>query len=239
MTNQPGSGWPQGPPPQGPGPTPPAWGAQQLPPGVPYPGQGPQYPNQSQQPRPSAMVPSGFDPRRALGEAPPASVSINQFAPPPNRTPLLVTIVAMVTLVLVIGGGIYLRSQPAAQPSPSPSASPTASTGPGHPFDTPTGQQRGRWEILDQTWTDEGLQLQLRIYSDNGPISFSFVAFANASTQVIAPTSSPRSPDIRTGTATPSKPITGYVFFPMPHEDGTIILATGAGLQMSALPVKA
>ncbi len=236
MTDTPGNGWPGGPPPQGPGSTPPNWGAQ---PGNGYP-QQPYTPPQHNPRQPAGPQPGtpGFDPTRALGEAPPQSVSIDQFKPPsPNRTPLLVTIVALVALVLVISTGIYLRSQPAA-PSPSASTSQSVPAGPGQPFDTPNGLQKGRWEILEQKWTDEGLQLHLRIYSDTGPITFSFLAFANASTEVVDPTSSSMSPDIRTGTASPAAPVTGYVFFPMAREDATIILATGSGRQMSALVVK-
>lgn len=250
MTNTPGNGWPGGPPPQGPGSTPPGWGAQPWPPAAqpPAPQQYPpqqyppqQYPQQQYPGPPGATQPTGpqasrFDPTRALGEAPPQSVSINQFAPPPNRTPMIATIVALVVLALVIGVGSYVRSQPA-QPSASPSATPTASAEPGQPFSAPGGQQ-GRWQILDQKWTDEGLQLQLRIDADSAALSFSFIAFANASTTVVQPTASSASPDLRTGTAAPGRPATGYVFFPMPREDATIILATATGRQISALPVK-
>lgn len=216
-------------------------------PGQPYPGQpdpGRQYPGhqpyagQPGQPGNPGGDP-GFDPRQALGEQPPTPVSIDQFAPPPNRTPLLITLAALITLVLVIGGGIYVRSLPSGEPSPGASATPTATAaGPGHPFTTPDGRQNGRWEILDSTWTDEGLQLQLRIFSDRGSIAFSFMAFSNASADIVTPTSSPRSPDIQTGTSAPSRPTTGYVFFPMPKGDATIILANGSGRQMSALAVK-
>ncbi|MFT3970001.1 MAG: hypothetical protein QM695_06915 [Micropruina sp.] len=180
----------------------------------------------------------GFDPRQALGAQPPAPVSINQFAPPPNRTPLLITIVALIVLVVVIEGGIYVRSLSSAEPSASAGPTTTAPAGPGQPFTTPDGRQDGRWEILESTWTDEGLQLRLRIHSDDGSISFGFMAFSNASTDLIRPTSSPRSPDIRMGTATVQQPVTGYVFFPMSKGDATIILANGSGRQMSALTVK-
>lgn len=251
MTNTPGSGWPGAPPPQGPGSNPHQWGTQ---PGGraahdPYQPGHPPYPPPQQPPQPQQQNPypygapdphaaPGFDPRRALGEQPPASVSISQFAPPPNRTPVLITVAALITLVLVIAGGIYVRSLPGADPSPSAGPSQSASAGPGHPFTTPDGQQSGRWEILDSAWTDEGLQLELRIHSDKGPITFSFMAFANASTDLVTPTSSPRSPDIRTGTASPARAVTGYVFFPMARGDATIILANGAGRQMSAQLVK-
>lgn len=244
MTNQPGNPWPGSPPPQGPGSTPPSWGPPGWQPGG---AQRPEQPQYNQQPAdnqhpPSNQYnqggsPSGFDPTRAMGEAPPTPVSINQFAPPPNRTPLLVTLVALLALVLVIGGGIYLRSQ-RTQAAPSPSPSSSAVTGPGQPFETSTGQ-KGRWEILDHTWTDEGLQLHLRVYADTSAISFTFLAFANASTQVVDPSTSPKAPDLRTGTVKATESVTGYVFFPMPHEDATIILASGTGRQMSALPVKA
>lgn len=180
----------------------------------------------------------GFDPRRSLGAQPPASVSIDQFAPPPNRTPMLIILAALITLVLVIAGGIYVRSLGTSEPSAGPTPGRTTAAGPGHPFTTPDGQQSGRWEILDSAWTDEGLQLELRIESDKGPITFGFMAFANASTDLVTPTSSPRSPDIRTGTASPARSTTGYVFFPMARGDATIILTNGIGRQMSALAVK-
>lgn len=239
MTNTPGSGWPGSPPPQGPGSNP-GWGAPTGNGGqnLQYPGQPQQYPGQPQhypgqpQPAPSA----GFDPQRALGEPPPARVSINEFRPPPNRTLLLITIAALITLVLVIAGGIYVRSLPEQQPSASPSPSQT-SAGPGQPFETSDGR-KGRWQIVESTWTDEGLQLELRLYADDDNITFSFLAFANATTEVVAPSHSPESPDIRTGTVTKTQPVTGFVFFPMPRGDATIILANGAGRQMSALAVK-
>lgn len=254
MTNTPGNGWPGAPPPQGPGSNS-HWGAQPGDWAGHSPHQAGNAPHQQQPPRASNPYGThqpgaqhhgadqhygapGFDPRRALGEPPPTSVSIGQFAPPPNRTPVLITLAALITLVLVIAGGSYVRSLSAGEPSASPSPSPSTPAKPGHPFTTPDGQRGGSWEILDSAWTDEGLQLQLRIHSDSGPITFSFMAFANTSTQVVTPTSSPRSPDIRTGTATPAQSVTGYVFFPMPRGDATIILANGTGRQMSALPVK-
>lgn len=243
MTNTPGSGWPGAPPPQGPGGTPP-WDGQPWPPpqGPPQQAGGKSYPGNPSQhqpyPPPSDQSSAGFNPREAIGARPPTSVSINQFAPPPNRTPLLITLAALITLVLVIGGGVYVRSLPSAEPSASPSASQTVAAGPGQPFTTPDERSKGRWEILDSAWTDEGLQLQIRIYSDSGTISFSFMAFSNASTEVVTPTSSPRTPDIRKGIAYVSDPVTGYVFFPMTRGDATIILATGTGRQMSALTVK-
>ncbi len=151
---------------------------------------------------------------------------------------MLITIATLIALVLVIGGGIYIRSLPANEPTASASPSRSAAAGPGQPFTTPDGRQAGRWEILDSTWTDEGLQLRLRIHSDDGSIGFSFMAFSNASTDVVRPTSSPLNPDIRTGVASVQQPVTGYVFFPMSRGDATIILANGGGRQMSALTVK-
>lgn len=257
MTNTPGSGWPAGPPPHNGGQPHPGWPHGQPPGAAPY-GAGPGYPGG---PPPGNGYPatayppgvgpapygqpvqgqpghdSGFDPRQALGDQPPPSVSINQFAPPPNRTPLLITVVALVILGLVLAGGMYVNSLPKNQPSASPSPSATEPTGPGHPFTTTDGRT-GRWEILDSTWTSEGLQLQVAVYSDEGSISFSFLAFSNGPAEVVRPTSSPKSPDLRIGTATPGAGATGYVFFPMDRGDATIILANGVGRQMSALPVK-
>lgn len=248
MTNTPGNGWPGSPPPQGPGTNSQPWGSQpwgSQPWGQQYPGQGQQYPGQGQPnpgqgqqyPGQGQPNPDAFDPRRALGEQPPAPVSIDQFRPPPNRTPLLITVVALITLLVVIAGGIYVRSLPLQEASPSPTPGRT-SAGPGQPFTTPDGRQSGRWEILQSTWTDEGLLLQLRLYTDDENITYSFLAFANATTEVVAPSHSPESPDVRTGTITKTQPVTGYVFFPLPKGDATIILANGAGRQMSALPVK-
>lgn len=253
MTNPPEHGWPGGPPPAGrptPGQPPHPYPGQAPLPGqhsARHPAQQPYPPSQNPAPHPAyppvpepPARPGGqpaFDPTKALGEPPPAAVSIDQFRPPPNRTPLLVTIGALVVLALVLGVGTYLRLQPV-QPSASPSPSASAPAAPGQPFDTPDGQQSGRWEILEHKWLDEGLQLRVRVSSDKGPITFRFRAFGNASSEAISPSSSiDAAPDIRSGTASPAAPVTGYVFFAMPRQDATIILTTGGGFQMSALPV--
>jgi hypothetical protein len=179
-----------------------------------------------------------FDPRTALGQQPPAPVSINSFAPPRNRTPMLVTIVALVALALVIVGGLVFRGAPPL-PTPTPSPTPTVTAaGPGHPFDTPDGRYKGRWEITQERWNPDGLHLEVRIFADEGPISFSFTAFANDSAEIVDPEPSTTQPDLRRGSVRDGGSERGWIYFPMTRGDATIILATAAGRQMSALSVK-
>ena len=171
----------------------------------------------------------------------PEAVHIESFAPPKARTSTVVTVVAGVALILIVLAGLFLRSG-AATPSPSPTPTPPPPsptvTLPGQPFRSPGGTAGGRWQIVSSRWTDEGLSAQIEITADDGPVTYSFMAFANAGTDVLDPTQGPDVPELDRGTLRDDETIRGWVFFPAPRGDTTIILATSAGRQMSALVVK-
>jgi hypothetical protein len=168
-------------------------------------------------------------------------VHIESFAPPKNPTPLLVTIAALVTLALVVVGGVMVNSQPKPTPaaSPTPSRSSARVTLPGLPFTSPEGRVSGRWEVLSSEWDSEGLTVRIRVHADRGSVSYSFMAFANQGATVHDPVPGPRQPELGAGTIREGESATGYVYFEIPRDDVTLILATGAGRQMSALVVKA
>lgn len=180
--------------------------------------------------------PTPHDPGTALGAPAHRSVKIDEFAPPRSRLPLVVILVALLAAAL-IWAGTALRptvSATGASPSPSPTATSTAA---GLPFLSPDGRYSGRWQILQHRWTDWGLEVEIRIAAEKGPISYSFMAFDNTSVEATQPDVGSQAPHftglpIKTGTEE-----IGWLFFPLERGPSTIILATAAGNQMSALAV--
>lgn len=172
-----------------------------------------------------------------LGGARLPSVKIDGFAPPRSRLPLLVVVIALVVAGL-IWAGTTLRA-PQASPSassapPTPSASPTA---PGLPFVSPDERYAGRWQILRHLWTDSGLQVEIRVMADRGPVTYSFMAFGNNDVEATSPEPGSQDPQF-TGRPIPTgSQETGWLFFPLQRGASTIILSTATGNQMSALPV--
>ncbi|MFZ1412832.1 MAG: hypothetical protein WAS07_15385 [Micropruina sp.] len=222
------SSWPSDPPPPHP---------QQPWPGN-YPAPQAPVPWRPQLPTPADERP---DPTRALGQQQPASVHIDAFAAPKNHTPLLVTIAALVALALVIVGGIVINAQP--RPAPTVSATPTRVSSPdnlpGLPFTSPDGRVSGRWEVLSSRWDSEGVTVQVRVHAVDGTVTYSFMAFANQGATVHDPVPGSSRPELGTGQIAEGDTAIGYLYFEVPREDMTLILATGTGRQMSALVVKA
>lgn len=171
-----------------------------------------------------------------LGPPAQRSVSIQEFAPPKSRLPLVVTLAALLAAGL-IWGGTMLRS-PLPAPSPTVTASPSATpAGSGLPFLTPDGERSGRWEILQHEWTDAGLEVEIRLAVDRGPVSYSFLAFENAGLNATEAQPSSQLPRFSGSAIDSGAEERGWVFFPMTRGPSTIVLATGGGNQMSALPV--
>lgn len=180
----------------------------------------------------------GRDPRASFGQPPPQAVHIQSFAPPKASTSTLVTIVAVVVLVLVVVGGLFFRSAQAPAPTPKPTASAAASDAPGQPFTTPDGGAGGRWEIMESRWTDRGVSVHIRVWVDDGPVSFSFRSFPNSGSDVVDPSDGPDRPVLDHGSIAAGKSEDGWVFFATERTDLTVILSTAGGRQMSALVVK-
>lgn len=175
---------------------------------------------------------------QALGGPTLPSTKIEEFAPPRSRLPLVVALIAVVVAGLIWAGTTLRAPLPGATASASPSAQPTqTSTAAGLPFVTPDERYTGRWEILRHTWTDSGLEVEIRVMADQGPISYSFMAFGNDDVQATAAQPGSQSPQFSGMPIESGAAETGWLFFPLQRGASTILLATAAGRQMSALPV--
>jgi hypothetical protein len=165
-------------------------------------------------------------------------VKIDEFAPPKSRLPLVLTLVVLLVAAL-IWGATMLRpdaATPAAPASPTPSATPTP-TAPGLPFLTPDERYAGRWEIVEHRWTDSGLEVEIRLAVDKGPVNYSFLAFENSGVEATSPTPGSEAPQFSGQPIGTGQMESGWLFFPLERGPATIILATAGGNQMSALPV--
>lgn len=223
---------------------------QELPPAGATGGQPPTGPT----PPPSGWAPAPLSGggRPSVGETPPPapsrgpvlgaselpSVTITEFAPPRSRMPLVVALIAVVVAGLIWAGTALASPQPGSAASASPSARPTVTaSGPGLPFVTPDERYTGRWEILRQQWTDSGLEVEIRVMADRGPIDYSFVAFGNDDVQATTAQPGSQQPQFSGMPIQSGSQETGWLFFPLRRGAATIILGTAAGRQMSALPV--
>jgi hypothetical protein len=163
-------------------------------------------------------------------------VNIDEFTPPRSRLPLLITLVVLVASALIWGATLLRPASPATGPSasPSPSATPRGS---GLPFLSPDERFAGRWEIVDHRWTDSGLEVEITLAVDRGPVDYSFVAFNNAGVDATEPTAGSDQPQFSGQPIQTGQKESGWLFFPIERGPATIILATSGGNQMSALPV--
>lgn len=219
MTQPQQPGWPAGPPPQHPAPQP-GW----------------QPPTLGGQPSHG----QGRDPRQPLGAPSPTSDTIVSYAPPKSRTPWLIGIglaivVAVIAMVTNLPGN-WLAPQSSSRPSASPSASTTPD---GFPFSSKDERITGRWEVLNKRWSDDGLHVELRIAVERGTLSYTFLAFANQSAEVVYPEPGSDAPALGDGTIKAGQERTGWLYFPTARDSTTIILGDGLGRQLSALVIDA
>lgn len=190
--------------------------------------------------RPSvgAHAPVSVQPGAPLGGPALRSVNIDEFAPPSSRLPLLVTLVVLVVAALIWGATLLRPASPTAAASPSASSSPAATpSGSGMPFLSPDERLSGRWEIVDHRWTDSGLEVEITLAADRGPVNYSFVAFNNAVVEATESTAGSEQPQFSGQPIPTGQKESGWLFFPIERGPATIILATSGGNQMSALPV--
>lgn len=166
-------------------------------------------------------------------------VSIEAYAPPRQRRAIVWFLVAGVALAgIVLAVVVRGASAPLAASTPTPSAS--VSTAPGMPFVMPDGSRgTGRWEILQHEWSGSGVSLQLRVSADTGTVSYAFLAFGNASSEIFEPSPGLREPELTSGQLGAGESATGWLFLPMPRGAGTLILTTDDGRQVSALAIPA
>lgn len=165
-------------------------------------------------------------------------MNIDEFAPPRSRLPLLVTLVVLVVAALIWGATLLRPASSTAGANPSASASPTAtSSGSGLPFLSPDERFSGRWEIIEHRWTDSGLEVEITLAADRGPVNYSFVAFNNAGVDPTESTAGSEQPQFSGLPIPTGQKESGWLFFPIERGPATIILATAGGNQMSALAV--
>lgn len=185
-------------------------------------------------PDPSAQTPATATSTPLGGPDLPAT-KIDEFAAPRSWWPVVVAVVAVLAAALIWAS---TSLKPAVPSATKPSATPAATTAePGLPFVSPNERYSGRWEIVSHEWTDDGVEVEIRISVDRGPLSYSFVAFENSSVTATDPSPGSHSPrfsgyPIETGEAE-----TGWLFFPLQRGQATVILANAGGSQMSALPI--
>ncbi len=208
-----------------------------TPPTAPQQGWTPAPLSDGSRPSVGAHPPASTEPGAPLGGPALRSVNIDEFAPPRSRLPLLVTLVVLVVAAL-IWGATLLRPASSDASAPSPSASPTATPrAPGLPFLSPDERFSGRWEIIDHRWIDSGLEVEITLAADRGPVNYSFVAFNNDGVDATEASGGSQQPQF-SGLPIPSgQTESGWLFFPLERGPATIILATSGGNQMSALPV--
>ncbi len=188
----------------------------------------------------------GRDPRQPFGEKaePVQAPGIDQFEPP-RRTDKktlwlgIGIVAAIISLVLVLQfTGGFTGGEPVASPTPSQSQEqsdipePVATGGTSIPFE---GNGNGVFEILSQEWTDTGLRVQYRITldEDQGERSFSLYMFTNTTLEVAEPVT------YELATARTGEPFTGTVEFTVERAASTLVLASGFGTALTALPIPA
>ncbi|MEL4504515.1 hypothetical protein AAEX63_06135 [Luteococcus sp. H138] len=200
--------------------------------------------------------PGSRDPRQPFGRQAPAPVHTSQFAPPPSRRPLWVTLAVLAAVAVLLLAAIKMGTSGDAEPQAAPTETvsvseqdqqttqaPTdgATPGTGVPtstrFENARDDSSGTFEVLNHRWTTEGLLLTLRVRLDTGQQRLGFFALDNGKTaQKYDP--SPTGPDYLEGQSIlAGQTLTGTVLFEMPQSDATIMLAGSSGQQVTALKV--
>lgn len=167
-------------------------------------------------------------------------VDIDAYAPPKRSGGgWWFALIGLVAVGAVLAA-LFLRPPAQRTDPPSPTATTPAAeaAGPGMPFTMPgSTQSHGRWEMIEHTWTSDGVIVRVRVTADSGRVSYGFVAFSNTGTDVYEPGSGAPEPEIGSGTLTAGQSIEGHLFLQLPQGDATLILTTAQGRQMSALPI--
>lgn len=176
------------------------------------------------------------------GQRPP-SASIDEFQAPRSSVakPLMIGLAIVGAIGILLVALQFFGGEPTASPSPTvastPSGSPdtlptaVATSGTTIPFE---GNGEGTFEVLSQNWTDNGLVVEIKVSLNpgQGTESFTTYAFNNESMQVVDPT------DTTPFTASEDQPYTGSFTFTLPEGKATLVLASGAGRALTALPIR-
>lgn len=190
----------------------------------------------------------GRDPRQPFGGPqpglqgnPPHQPTIEDFREQGTGGPpwwlVVVGIVAAIAVVLValqiIGGEqeALPSATPSASTSPQDEETPGSSATGGNaiPFE---GHGTGVFELLSQRWTADGLEVEFRVTLDAGEQSYSLYMFNNSTMEVADPV------DTAPFYVSADTPYTGSARFYVEQTEGTLVLTTGFGRALTALPVK-
>lgn len=143
-------------------------------------------------------------------------------------------------MVIVIGLLVWqpwVGSDVEPTPTPTPTEAPAL---PGQPFVMPRDPaSHGRWGISTQQWQQDSVLLKVWVESDEGEVSYDFMAFSNAEDNIYSPGGATPQPALSWGQLEPGQRAEGYLRIDMPAGPGLLILTTSGGEQMSALPIEA
>lgn len=180
--------------------------------------------------------------------------SIDQYAPPRRggRRALVGLLVVVVVAALVFAAWrLTSGPRPAAVATPTPSVSTSGSVSPtpvptpgaaasSIPFVSTADGAEGTWAITKVHWTDEGVEISMRISVTKGTLrGYSFYLMENDSTQIHEAESKGWPDDISSGTIQAGQTETGRVFIVAPMLDSTVVLAHSSGMSpITALTIK-
>jgi hypothetical protein len=170
----------------------------------------------------------------------PHPANINDYAPP--RTNIALIAVAVVVGGLLLGVLLMLTQPylPFAGPSPSATPTPTSpSVQPswGMPFMTEDGICAGRWEITSRNWRSDGLDVDLRVSSEQCPLNLYFSVVTNDEALSYEPVVDGTFMEYTGLHLQPGQERSGSLFFPMPKTSSIIMMSDDSYAQLSALEV--
>jgi hypothetical protein len=164
---------------------------------------------------------------------------IGRYAPKRTLMPLVFALVA----VLVAVGVVYSASRPDSNPAPSVSATPSQAPRPsasprdGTPFIVGQSTASGVWKIANTRWTDQGLEVLIKLTLDSGDLTCYFNALPNDGQEAIRGDAANLTPSFPTGPITAGSTVTGWVFFPIERGTTLVFLRTTYQAQVSGIEV--
>ncbi|MDR1236759.1 MAG: hypothetical protein LBK28_00800 [Propionibacteriaceae bacterium] len=169
----------------------------------------------------------------------PRPANINDYAPP--RTNIALIVVAVVVGALLLGVLLmltqpYLPIAPTQSPTPTPSST-SAQPSWGMPFMTEDGICQGRWEITSQNWRDDGLDVSIRVSSDQCPFNLFFSVVSNEEAFSYEPVVDGSFMEYTGLHLQSGQERSGSLFFPMTKTSSIIMMTDDNYAQLSALEV--
>ncbi|MDR3070250.1 MAG: hypothetical protein LBU38_04490 [Propionibacteriaceae bacterium] len=170
-------------------------------------------------------------------QVPDPVVSVDDFAPPRPKAPWLVGLGLLLVGVVISWFALGQPGNIIPTPDPVPSASAGEATPTwGLPF-TISEHRQGRWEVIEHEWTAQGLEVNIRLRVEKGPLSVDFRAYDNSALESSYQGTGNRAPAFPVGEIAEGDEQSGWVFFQMRRGDATLILTDLWGSQISALPI--